>query len=145
MPFQMFHDLFPDLAEQETRCITVMSHADAGLPPGDYYFHEMFCNEQGCDCRRVFLFVVSSVRKDVETVIAWGWEKPAFYAKWLGQDDPHLEGDEEDGLGKLTGLVEQLFRDAKVGSKRTNRRGQGYSIAEDAAQQFLHWEDMPWE
>lgn len=56
-----------------------------------------------------------------------------------------LEGDEEDGLGQLTGLLEQLFRDAGVGSKRTNRRGQGYSIAEDAAQQFLHWEDMPWE
>ncbi len=56
-----------------------------------------------------------------------------------------LEGDEENGFGKLTGLIEQLFRDAGVGSKRSNRRGQVYSIAEDAAQQFLHWEDMPWE
>lgn len=89
MPFQMFHDLFPDLAERETRCITVMDHAEAGLPPGNYYFHEMFCNEQGCDCRRVFWYVVSSVRKDVETVIAWGWEKPAFYANWLRNAEPH--------------------------------------------------------
>lgn len=88
MPFQMFHDLFPDLAERETRCITVMDHSEARLPPGHYFFHEMFCNEQGCDCRRVFWFVVSSVRKDVETVIAWGWEKPDFYAKWLSNADP---------------------------------------------------------
>ncbi len=84
----MFHDLFPELAERETRCITVMSHAEAGAPPGDYYFHEMFCNDKGCDCRRVFLFVVSSIRQDVETVIAWGWEKPDFYAKWLKCSDP---------------------------------------------------------
>ena len=87
MPFQMFHDLFSALAERETRCITVMSNAEVDLPPGDYFFHEMFCNDQGCDCRRVFFFVVSSVRKDVEAVVAWGWEKPAFYAKWLGDDD----------------------------------------------------------
>lgn len=89
MPFQMFHDLFPELAERETRCITVMDNADTGLPRGQYFFHEMYCNEEGCDCRRVFFFVVSSVRKDVETVIAWGWEKPDFYAEWLPSADPH--------------------------------------------------------
>ncbi len=89
MPFQMFHDLFPALAERETRCITVISRSKLELPPGDYFFQEMFCNDQGCDCRRVFFFVVSSVKKDVEAVVAWGWEKPEFYAKWLGHDDPH--------------------------------------------------------
>jgi len=85
----MFYDLFPALAERETRCITVMDPMAAELPPGNYYFHEMFCNEQGCDCRRVFWYVVSSVRKDVETVIAWGWEKPDFYAKWLSNAAPN--------------------------------------------------------
>jgi len=89
MPFQMFHDLFPELAEGETRCITVMEKNDTGLPRGHYFFHEMYCNEEGCDCRRVFFFVASSVRKDAETVIAWGWEKPDFYAKWLRDADPH--------------------------------------------------------
>jgi len=86
MPYQMFHDLYPALAERETRCITVTSRAKLDLPTGDYFFHEMYCNDQGCDCRRVFFFVVSSVRKDVEAVVAWGWEKPAFYEKWLGDD-----------------------------------------------------------
>ncbi len=56
-----------------------------------------------------------------------------------------FEGDEEEGMGPLTKLAEELFRDAGVSFKRANRRGQGYSIAEDAVQQFLHWEDMPWE
>jgi len=52
-----------------------------------------------------------------------------------------FEGDEEE----LTGLAEELFRDAGVNFRRTNRQGQGYSIAEDAVQQYLHWDDMPWE
>ncbi len=89
MPFQMFHDLFPDLAERETRCVIALERMEGELPQGEYYFHEMFCNEKGCDCRRVFWYVVSSVRKDVETVIAWGWEEPAYYAKWLSSPDPH--------------------------------------------------------
>jgi len=56
-----------------------------------------------------------------------------------------LEGSEEEGAQELTALIEGLFRDAKVGSKRTSRQGQAYSIAGDAALQFIHWDDMPWE
>jgi hypothetical protein len=38
-----------------------------------------------------------------------------------------------------------LFRDPSVRFRRVNRRGDAYSIAEDAASEFLRWEDMPWE
>ena len=91
MPYQSFHDLFPEMAEEETRTITVWSDdSDTRLPPGRYSFLEMFCNERDCDCRRVFFYVVSSFRKGPEAVIAWGWDTPEFYAKWLRDDDPQM-------------------------------------------------------
>ena len=97
MPYQLFHDLFPEMAEDETRSITVFGESsETGLPPGQYMFCEMFCNDRGCDCRRVFFYVVASFRKDPVAVIAWGWEKPEFYAKWLHDDDPLM-------LQELTG------------------------------------------
>jgi hypothetical protein len=89
MTYQPFHDLFPELAEAETRSITVLhDRSEIGLPPGRYTFYEMFCNDRGCDCRRVFFYVVSSFRQGPEAVIAWGWESPEYYADWLGDDDP---------------------------------------------------------
>jgi hypothetical protein len=90
MPYQLFHDLFPQVAEEETRTIIVLDDSDIGLPPGHYSFLEMFCNERGCDCRRVFFYVVCSFRKDPQAVIAWGWDTPEFYANWLGIDDPTM-------------------------------------------------------
>jgi len=55
------------------------------------------------------------------------------------------ENDEENGIGPLLKITEQVFRDAGVGFKRVNRKGQGYSIAEEAVYQFLNWDAMPWE
>ena len=41
MPYQLFHDLFPEMAGAETRSITVSGdQAETGLPPGDYAFCE---------------------------------------------------------------------------------------------------------
>ena len=68
MPFAPFHDYFPQVAEQEKRMITVLDGSSAGVPPGDYSLLEMYCDEPGCDCRRVFLYILSSFRKDVEAV-----------------------------------------------------------------------------
>lgn len=93
MPYALFHDYFPDVAEHETRTITVLDHSTVKLPPGHYSFHEMFCDERGCDCRRVFFYVVSSLREDVQAVIAWGWEQQDFYAKWMGDNNPHVIAD----------------------------------------------------
>lgn len=88
MPYALLHSRFPKTAEAETRTITVLRRTPSGLPPGSYSFLEMFCDEPKCDCRRVFLYVVSSRGVDPEAVIAWGWESRGFYAKWLHDDDP---------------------------------------------------------
>lgn len=53
--------------------------------------------------------------------------------------------DPEEGMADIVELAESLFEDAGVGYKRINSRGQGYSIAESAAHEFLNWENMPWE
>jgi ribosomal protein L13E len=52
--------------------------------------------------------------------------------------------DSEDAP-ELLDLVVQLFKDSKVKYKRANSQGEGYSIAESAVIEFIHWLDMPWE
>ena len=86
MPFIPFHEVFPDLAARETRTVTTLE--SARLPAGSYTLIEMYCDEPDCDCRRVFFSVASSTTSQIETVIAYGWESPEFYARWMGDDDP---------------------------------------------------------
>lgn len=87
MPFELFHTRFPEIAEKETRVITVLESSEHSvfLPPGQYAFLEMFCNEPGCDCRRVFFIVTASPGENHEAVIAYGWESSKFYRTWYQQ------------------------------------------------------------
>ena len=86
MPYVSFHEHFPEIAEREIRTITILEQSSSGLPPDQYSLVEMYCDERGCDCRRVFFYVISSIKKDVEAVIAYGWESPEFYARWMKDD-----------------------------------------------------------
>lgn len=89
MPFVPLHDLLPDLAQLETRTATIPD-GEPMLPADTYYFHETYCDELDCDCRRV-LFLVRSLRANrVEAVIGYGWESSQFYANWLHTDDADL-------------------------------------------------------
>lgn len=87
MPFELFHTRFPEIAEKETRVVTVLesNKHSASLPPGQYAFLEMFCNEPGCDCRRVFFIVTASPGENEEAVITYGWESAKFYRTWYKQ------------------------------------------------------------
>ena len=87
MPYALFHEYFPEIAERETRSITVPPGDNLGLPAGEYGFLDMYCDEPGCDCRRVFFYVVCAHRQGPEAVIAWGWEDVDFYAKWFQYGD----------------------------------------------------------
>ena len=86
MMYQSFHDYYPEVAETETRCLTLRN--DPELPSGTYGFIESFCNDPSCDCRRVFLNVYHFEKKQFLAVIAYGWEDEAFYARWMRNDDP---------------------------------------------------------
>lgn len=87
MPYVPFHEKFPDLANDETRVLTVFEGDDL-LPPDEYGFFESYCDEPDCDCRRVFFNVFAGRRKKILAVITYGWENKRFYAKWLGYHDP---------------------------------------------------------
>jgi hypothetical protein len=87
MPYAPFDEYFRELAERETRVITVLPGRSDDLPPDAYAFRELYCNERGCDCRRVFFSVFSEAGKRTEAVVAYGWETKAFYAKWMGSPD----------------------------------------------------------
>ena len=90
MPYACFHEYFPEIAERETRTITILEQSSSGLGAGEYGFIEMYCNERKCDCRRVFFYVVSPTKREPVAVIAYGWESPEFYARWMGDDDPEI-------------------------------------------------------
>ena len=55
------------------------------------------------------------------------------------------ENHEDEYVDGIIEIAERLFHDAGVPYKRKNRKGQSYSIAEQAAYEFLNWENMPWE
>jgi hypothetical protein len=86
MPYESFYARFPEIAEKETRTITVLNHAS--IPKGNYGLIEMYCNEPGCDCRRVFFDVYDWKRGTSMAIIAYGWESKEFYARWFGGNDP---------------------------------------------------------
>ena len=88
--YELFGTRFPEIAEAETRNITIMDSKRFNLPNGTYVFHEMFCRERGCDCRRVFFYVTFGPRHDVRAVVCYGWEAPDFYRKWYKDDDPEM-------------------------------------------------------
>ncbi|MGB9701021.1 MAG: hypothetical protein ACPL5I_16735 [Thermodesulfobacteriota bacterium] len=92
------------------------------------------------------LSVVVAAMLQVTHQIALEKEGSNYKAKKLYEIfESAYEHEEEYGLRPLLELTEGLFKDAKVHFKRVNRKGQSYSIAEEAVYQFLNWESMPWE
>ena len=89
--FEHFHNRFPEIAEKEVRTLTY--RVSGRVPPDTYALLELYCNTPGCDCRRVFLEVVSKRRKKTLATIAYGWEDRRFYEKWLGDEDSEIIDD----------------------------------------------------
>ena len=51
----------------------------------------------------------------------------------------------DEGNKNLSSYTEKLFTDAKVKSRRSNSKGQSYSIMESALMEYQRWDNMPWE
>jgi len=120
MPFEPFYERFPELAKAETRSIMVLEQGEGRdtLPPADYGFLEMFCNEPDCDCRRVFFNVFSSRTNKSEAMITYGWESARFYRKWFkygtDEDIAMLQGPDLNvgsPQGRHAEAILQLFID----------------------------------
>ena len=89
MPYIPFFELCPEIADKETRVITILQKDNKfNLPQGEYDFIELFCDE--CDCRRVFLQVY--INEQIAATITYGWEKLSFYQKeFMGFNDEDIK------------------------------------------------------
>jgi len=85
--YSMLYDYCREVAEAETRTITIFQNSEFNLPPGHYSFIEMFCNDPGCDCRRCFFSVHADWSSEPLACIGFGWESPEFYTQWMGDDE----------------------------------------------------------
>jgi len=64
-----FHLLFPEVARLETRAVILLDTNSFSLPPDTYGLVDLYCEQSGCDCRRVMLNVVSdTARRQVATI-----------------------------------------------------------------------------
>ena len=88
-----FYEIFPDIAEEETRCFHLLLDNDPEAPPpGSYGLVELYCPDRGCDCRKVNIVVISSEDGKEYGTIQFGWENQAFYDDHFGFDDHGLPG-----------------------------------------------------
>ena len=70
------YEIEPELAERETRTITVIrTHDD--LPEGTYGLIESFCPDPACDCRRVMLNIAckEQLERGYLTTINYGFDR----------------------------------------------------------------------
>ena len=89
MPYTSFHHYFPEVAKEETRTLTTFRQ-DYVVPSGSYGLLEMYCDDPGCDCRRVFLEVYDWEGRKSMAFIAYGWEGKEFYRNWFRGGDPEV-------------------------------------------------------
>jgi hypothetical protein len=110
-----FMERFPEVGARETRSVTVPQRQN--LPEGEYGFVELYCDEPGCDCRRVMIDVLRPETgwSKVWATISYGWDSLDFYRKWGGSDsDPiQIKGPNLDPLNpqtKYSSALLNLFR-----------------------------------
>jgi len=104
-----FHSLLPELAQREVRCVhlgaTTETTPEPALPADEYIYLEFYCEDLNCDCRRVFLQVISKGQPGkVFASIGYGWEKESFYRKRMPWDPDEAKGTVR---GELDPLNEQ--------------------------------------
>ena len=100
--YEMFQELFPEIALTETRAAKIPV-GNSLLPADEYGLLEAYCDDEDCDCRRVFFNVISRKRNDLVAVVSYGWESEAFYTKWYG-GEPDNEF-ERLAINEMRGLV----------------------------------------
>lgn len=97
-----FDTLFSELASRETRALAISKRP--GLPAGTYVFREFFCNDPGCDCRRVLLQIHAGANGRVVATINYSFEPPLPPYEDEGQmflDPLNPQSDLSDGLLRL--------------------------------------------
>ena len=112
MPMTPFVERFPELGARETKSAKILDPQD--LPVGEYGFFEFYCDEPGCDCRRVTIFVLRPETgwSKVWATITYGWETLDFYREWGGEhsDPVEMKGPDLDILNRQSEYSPALLR-----------------------------------
>ncbi len=117
MAYEPFMERFGKLAWKETRSATVLANNRYGLPADEYGLIEAYCDDENCDCRRVFFNIASEKRKEIIAVVTYGWESESFYRKWFGSSDSasaKLAVKEMTGLGLNSASHQSEFAPAAL-------------------------------
>ncbi len=79
--FKLFFEMFPEIADRESRSLFIRDDGEEGeVPKGDYLFLELYCTDPDCDCERVLLSVVEK-RRGIVATISYGFNPVKF--SWL--------------------------------------------------------------
>lgn len=102
MPFDL---VFRQVAEKETRSLTVIKAAETPVPPGAYLFRELYCTEPRCDCRRVILHVMDVDRRRVAASINYAFEPP----EPSSGDGPQISLDPLNPQSEISSALKAIF------------------------------------
>ena len=87
MSHTAFGEFFPEIANKETRVVTIIDQTITGLPPGAYALLDLYCTDPDCDCRNVYINVVHKGFSGPIATITYGWEDLSFYKEWMGGEE----------------------------------------------------------
>lgn len=87
MSHTAFGEFFPEIADKETRVVTVIDQAIKDLPLGAYALIDLYCTDPDCDCRNVYIHVVHEEFPGPIATITYGWENLTYYKEWMGGGD----------------------------------------------------------
>jgi len=76
-----FFARLPEIAQADTRCLIIPGNDNTGRT---YGFVESYCDDKDCDCRRVFINVISVKSSEILATISYGWESKEDYNEWFG-------------------------------------------------------------
>jgi hypothetical protein len=139
MPMALFMQRFPEVGARETRSVTVTQRPD--LPDGEYGFLEFYCDEAGCDCRRVMIEVLrpESGWSKIWATIGYGWESLDFYRQWGGahSDPVEMKGPYLDVLNpqsEYSSALLNLFRFVLQSPDYVERLKRHYQMFRDSVE-----------
>jgi tetratricopeptide (TPR) repeat protein len=134
MPMEPFCSKFEKTACDETRTVKLFKHDK--LPDGTYAFAESYCNEIDCDCRRVYINVISEKNIECFATINYGWESIKFYKRWIG--DKKMARDLQGPIlapgqiqSKYAPLFLDIFKEVIQDKKYVDRLKKHYSMVRE--------------
>jgi hypothetical protein len=129
--YKLFYDLFPEIAERESRSLHVRDDGEEGdLPAGNYLFLELYCTDPDCDCQRVLLSVTER-RLGIVATISYGFN-PAQFPGFFDDLEPFLEP-----LNHQSQFAEELlamFKEIVLDDEYEERLKRHYHLVKSAVQ-----------